>query len=339
MRHLTVHVRAYAVFVCLVLGSILVSCTAEGAGGKAPATGGGPAAESRKFRFTYSVALPAPPAGTGTLDVWVPLPQEDPGVQEVRNLTVDAGSGHEVTSDPDFGNRMVHVRLNGPAGATSISWSADITRYVDSGQGSLPSSPRYLAPNAHIPLDGKALVMARKVGATDEGRDLEARARRIYDDVLDAMAYDKSGTGWGQGDFEHAVTVCMGNCTDFHARFIGVARAARIPVRFTMGIPLKAGQNSYNSYHCWAHWHDGARWRPVDISEADKVADRDPAKADWYFGHLGHDRIALTFGRDITLSPAQKGEKLNYFVFPYAEADGKPMKLDKSMWRFTWKDR
>jgi transglutaminase-like putative cysteine protease len=284
------------------------------------------------------VTVPAAPAGTRSLDVWVPLPQEDPGVQEVSNLRVDADVPHEVTSDPEFGNRMIHVRLSQPSGETRIAWSADIVRYEDSGQGSLPTSRRYLAPNARIPLDGKALVMARKIGAASGDLDLEARAKRIYDDVLDGMAYDKSGTGWGQGDFEHAVTVCKGNCTDFHARFIGIGRASNIPVRFTMGIPLKAGKNAYNSYHCWAHWYDGKYWRPVDISEADKVADKDPARAGWYFGNLGHDRIALTFGRDITLSPPQRGEKLNYFVFPYAEADGEPMKLAETMWLFTWKD-
>ena len=35
---------------------------------------------------------------------------------------------------------------------------------------------------------------------------------------------------------------------------------------------------------------------------------------------------------------AQAGAPLNYAVFPYAEADGQPVKLDKSMWSFTWAD-
>jgi hypothetical protein len=32
----------------------------------------------------------------------------------------------------------------------------------------------------------------------------------------------------------------------------------------------------------------------------------------------------MSMGRDIRLSPAQKGEPLNYFVYPYAELDGRP---------------
>ena len=43
-----------------------------------------------------------------------------------------------------------------------------------------------------------------------------------------------------------------------------------------------------------------------------------------------------TIGRDLLLSPKQKGESLNYFIYPYAEVDGKPFaSLDKS---FTYSD-
>jgi adenine-specific DNA methylase len=31
----------------------------------------------------------------------------------------------------------------------------------------------------------------------------------------------------------------------------------------------------------------------------------------------------MTLGRDITLSPKQDGEPLNYFVYPYVEVNGK----------------
>ena len=172
------------------------------------------------------------------------------------------------------------------------------------------------------------------------GQDRLAKAKKIYQDILDGMEYDKKTPGYGKGDFLRSLTVCKGNCTDFHARFMGVGRAAGIPVRFTMGIPLKAGKNSYNSYHCWAHWYDetSKTWKPVDISEADKVVAKDPVKAAWFFGNLDPDRITLTYGRDVALEPKQEAQPLNYVVFPHAEADGKAMKLDKSMWTFTWKD-
>ena len=38
------------------------------------------------------------------------------------------------------------------------------------------------------------------------------------------------------------------------------------------------------------------------------------------------NRVFFTYGRDIRLSPEQKGDPLNYFIYPYAELDGKPVK-------------
>jgi len=45
---------------------------------------------------------------------------------------------------------------------------------------------------------------------------------------------------------------------------------------------------------------------------------------------LTPNRVQLSSGRDIALSPKQDGPALNYFVYPYVEVDGKPYdKLDK----------
>jgi len=43
-----------------------------------------------------------------------------------------------------------------------------------------------------------------------------------------------------------------------------------------------------------------------------------------FFGAHDDNRVFFTSGRDIRLSPLQKGEPLNYFIYPYAELDGKP---------------
>jgi len=34
----------------------------------------------------------------------------------------------------------------------------------------------------------------------------------------------------------------------------------------------------------------------------------------------------FTYARDIRLSQQQKGEPLNYFIYPYAESNGQPIK-------------
>ena len=156
------------------------------------------------------------------------------------------------------------------------------------------------------------------------------------------MQYDKVADGWGKGDFNRACEVGKGNCTDFHAKFTGVARAGGIPVRFTMGMSLSPKpKDSGKGYHCWAHWHDGKTWKPVDISEAQKLLGKDDAKAQWFFGHLDADRLALSVGRDLTLAPKQAGKPLLFFVHPYVEVDGVEAKDPKAADNrlFTWENR
>ena len=298
--------------------------------------------ESRTYHFTYTVQVPAPQAGTKVLKVWVPLPMQDSGVQRVTNLKSSiVGNTAELSenTEPVYGNRMLYAEISNPQGETTIRWEADVLRIADVGQGTQPPVKNYRLANRLIPLDGSARELASELGIIDTSLDSHAKARRVFDDVLTGMEYNKKVPGYGLGDFQRALDICMGNCTDFHARFIGTCRAASIPTRFTMGIPMKSDpQGTYNSYHCWAHWFDGRNWNPVDISEADKIVATDPQGADKFFGHLGVDRVALTFGRDLILSPPQQAEPLNYFVFPYVEADGQPVTMDKSMWEFTYKD-
>jgi len=321
---------------CGLLLTLLLLASCQSGPVSAPANGSHDLL--RRVRFIYEVCIPAP-AGTRELRVWVPLPLSDPGVQEVDDLRVFApGAIVRQTRESRHGNSMAFVTVRAPTGPLAVRWEATITRWEDSGQGMLPLSERYLEANRLVPVDGAALDLARKLGVDTAITPVSTRAKTIYDDVLAAMKYDKKHEGWGRGSFEHATTVCKGNCTDFHARFIGTGRAAGIASRFTMGVPMKPGPGTYNSYHCWAHWHDGAHWRPVDISEADKVVAEDPETAERFFGVLGRDRIGLSVGRDIVLSPPQESGVLNYFVFPHAEADGKSMKLDKSMWTFSWRD-
>jgi hypothetical protein len=74
-------------------------------------------------------------------------------------------------------------------------------------------------------------------------------------------------------------------------------------------------------YHCRAEcFAPGNGWFPVDASEAAK----DPSRREYFFGALDENRVEFSRGRDLVLNPPQQGEPLNYFVFPYAEIDGKP---------------
>jgi hypothetical protein len=51
---------------------------------------------------------------------------------------------------------------------------------------------------------------------------------------------------------------------------------------------------------------------------------------------MNDNRLQFSGGRDIRLDPPQQGEPLNYFIYPYAELDGKPVGLKSE---FSFQDR
>ncbi len=181
---------------------------------------------------------------------------------------------------------------------------------------------QYLKPDRLAPVDGQIRQWAQEVVNRAHARtDLEM-ARAIYNHVVATGKYDKTGKGWGRGDIYYACEERRGNCTDFHAIFIGYARAMGIPARFAIGFPLPAdrGEGKIAGYHCWAEFYaKGIGWVPVDASEAAK----NPARREYFFRAHDENRVEFSKNRDVTLTPAQKGEPLNYFIYPYAEIDGK----------------
>ena len=153
------------------------------------------------------------------------------------------------------------------------------------------------------------------------------RAKKIYDDTLATMTYDKTpNTGWGKGDFARACEVCKGNCSDFAAKFITIARASKIPARWISSISVTTDHTGCSAcgYHCYAQFREGDKWIPVDPSDARRIQEKDPAKAQWYFGHAAATSIVLSIGRDIDLAPKQQAGPVNFFWGPYVEVDGKP---------------
>ena len=67
-------------------------------------------------------------------------------------------------------------------------------------------------------------------------------------------------------------------------------------------------------------------WR--NCSEAQKH----PEMREYFFGAHDENRVTFSTGRDLRLNPAQQGERLNFFIYPYAEVDGRPHdKIDRKV--------
>ncbi len=292
-----------------------------------------PQPRARRFHFEYKAIVKGIPPGAKQVDLWVPVPHDD-AWQQIGNLRIDSAYAHEMAT-ASHGNTMLHVRLEEPKESTfALAMSLDATRteHIQSRLSGGPGpaheeAPRelaqYLQPDRLVPLDDQIRAWARDVvQKADAHTDLEM-ARAIYNHVVSTVKYDKTGKGWGRGDIYYACQERRGNCTDFHAIFIGYARAVGIPARFAIGFPLPAdrGEGKIAGYHCWAEFYaKGIGWVPIDASEAAK----NPSKREYFFGAHDENRIEFSKGRDVMLAPAQKGDALNYFVYPYAEVDGRP---------------
>ena len=286
----------------------------------------------RKFRFTYTFTVKDIPPGAKLVRVWVPVAHSDEH-QSVRLVNVKSPVQTTIGEDAEYGNHILYAEIHNPVQPIAdFALRYEVTRReysrgnltqlerTDTKPGIVPASmERYVEPDNLIPTDGKIKNLAQQVTGTQHGT--VAKAKAAYDYLFDTMRYDKTGTGWGRGDAIWACDSKHGNCTDFHSPFIGIMRADQIPARFDIGfsIPESSEQGDIAGYHCWAEFFArNIGWVPVDISEAWKAKER----ADYYFGSVDANRVELSTGRDIVLSPAQDGPPLNYFVYAYIEIDG-----------------
>jgi transglutaminase-like putative cysteine protease len=299
----------------------------------------------RVFEFIYLTRIPAAPKHAKTARIWIPLPQSSQ-YQSIGDVEIKSDFAYSEHRDSEYGNEYLYLdipaaKLTGPAdirlsfSATRREHRVALGGHVGAGRSDAPPPDlqRFLEADRRIPIQG---VIAELSAQQTRGlEDPLAKARAIYNFVIATMRYDKSGTGWGNGDAIWACTAKRGNCTDFHSLFIGMMRAAGIPARFEIGFPLPTDEHdgAIPGYHCWAEFYVAPYgWIPVDASEAWKH----PDKRDYFFGANDDNRVQFTIGRDIRLDPPQQAGPLNYFIYPYAEVDGKPFALDS---KFSFQDR
>lgn len=287
---------------------------------------------SRSFQVISSAKLAELPPGAHRVDLWMPVPSSD-DQQTVSNVKVDATLPHEIQTDPDYGNQILHVWSDRPE-AVTVTLRFDCTRREEHAvppdrQQNVSKAPapsdRFLQPDRLGVIDDQIRSLAAQITAGDS--DAISKARAIYNYVIDHMAYDKVTPGWGNGDTLRACAIGKGNCTDFSALFISLARASGIKARFKMGcqIPPAQHEGKIAGYHCWVEfWSPEIGWVPVDASEAWK----NPSRRDFFFGGLDDDRVQFSYGRDVR-APGISGEPLNYLFAPYEEVDGKAVAVDR----------
>jgi transglutaminase-like putative cysteine protease len=272
-----------------------------------------------EFEFFYRVKIPEI---TGTARIWIPLAKTD-AFQTVSVEALNIPMQWDKVQDRDYGNDICVVNAQPRDSGKTIELRYKVLRKEKAAYpAGKTDTARYLQPEKLVPVNETFKTLAEKAsaGKTD---DLE-RAKALYDHVISRMRYDKSGTGWGRGDAVYACDARTGNCSDFHAYFIALARSINIPARFAIGatIPADKNQGKIEGYHCWAEFLAGGEWVPVDISEAWK----NPKLADYYFGHNPANRFELTRGRDLVVDPEPESGPINFLVYPLLEMNGEVIK-------------
>lgn len=299
----------------------------------------------RLMNFTYEVNLEAIPNGEGPIEIFIPLAQSDSN-QKILQRNVKANIRGKELKDKKYGNLFWHGHIkksNGKPIQVQVEYLVDrkvfdVTKlsgpkiYTKAKKGELE---QYLQANAKVPV--KDPLIEKIIQDLPKAKDNTplAKARAIYDYVVDTMDYKKVGTGWGNGDTYWACSKRYGNCTDFHALFISLARAQGIPARFEIGFPIPENRKEGNidGYHCWVTIYVPEKgWFPIDASEAKKH----PERKELYFGVHPANRILFTWGRDITLGKGHKTGPLNYFIYPHVEVAGK--KYTKFTQNFRYKE-
>lgn len=282
----------------------------------------------RSFEATYVATIAEVPAGLARLEVWIPLPV-DSADQTIRNVKVECPYEGSIRREKENGNTYFYFSTASPkAGPLEIRVRFDGERR-EAGVGAAaaaakPTSEelqRYLREEKLVTLSPRIRQISKQV--TLGAKTPEAKARAIYDFIVNTMTYDKVAPGWGQGDTERACDVKKGNCTDIHSYFMSLARAQGIASRFIIGFPLTSeAEATVPGYHCWSEFYLPDRgWVPVDASDASKTMDA--VRRAYLFGHLDPDRVQFTIGRDLRLDPPPCAETLNYFIYPHAEGDSK----------------
>ena len=274
---------------------------------------------SDQFEFVYRVKLPEI---KGEARVWLPLARTD-SFQTVTAEDVSIPIRWEKVRDRDYGNDICVLHPQPSDSGKTIELRYRVVRREKAAYpANSEDAARFLRPEKLVPVNETFKTLATNATAGKEN-DLE-RAKALYDHVIGRMRYDKSGTGWGRGDALYACDARTGNCTDFHAYFIALARSVGIPARFAIGatIPADKNEGTIDGYHCWAEFFAAGRWVPVDISEAWK----NPKLGDYYFGHNPANRFELTKGRDLVVDPAPSSGSINFLAYPLLEMNGEIVK-------------
>lgn len=301
----------------------------------------GVAVKTRSGEVNLKVTIDAPEESKD-VRLWIPYPVTD-DEQTIEDIKVEGNFSYSgVYRVKETGNLALYADWTEPTKDRVLNFSFKasaierVKRNFPSWETDMPVEIRpYLESSIFIPTDGKVREVAQSITKWKWGtRD---KAKAVYDWVVENTVRDPDVQGCGLGIVEQTLAKRGGKCADISSVFVAVARAAGVPAREVFGLRLGKDpgiSDMTTGHHCWAEFYlPGYGWVPVDPSDVRKLMLKKGLELKdagelrkYYFGAVDEYRIALgRGGRGHYLNPTQKDGPLNYFMYPYAEVDGKAL--------------
>ena len=290
--------------------------------------------------------------------LWLPYPVSN----EYQNITDVKIRGNFVRSgvyaEKKYGNLLYYAEWDKNATQKELTFSFKAKRkYLKNypyPEKELPWNKNdfkiYLKGSKLAPVNQIVKKLAEEI--VKGKKNIPEKARTIYMWVCKNTYRNPKTRGCGKGDLCRLLKDPGGKCADLSTIFVSLCRAVGIPAREIFGIRLgkKDSQNITKGYHCWAQFYiPGYGWYSVDPADVRKMMlikniswndKKTKYFIKFYWEGIEPYRIKLSTGKDITLNPVQKNAPINYFMYPYAEVDGKTVDFlapNKFKYSISWK--
>ena len=295
---------------------------------------------------SFKVTIEAPEDNTDT-KLWLPYPVSDE-YQAISDIRIEGNQSFDgIYKDPSTGNMALYAEWTTPQKKLRrLDFSFKVSSIGErvgnlSGENYASAIPEevsgYLEGTNFIPVEGVVKEISDKIVTSED--TITERARAVYDWVVENTYRDPEIQGCGTGDVEVLLTrKAGGKCADISSVFVAIARASGVPAREVFGLRLGLGglgiSDITKGHHCWAEFYrPGSGWVPVDPADVRKAVlvnnlkiEDAGAFREYYFGTVDKMRVVLgRGGRGVSLAPKLRDGPLNYFMYPYAEVDGKAL--------------
>jgi transglutaminase-like putative cysteine protease len=298
----------------------------------------------RKYRVEFVATLKNDGFTPNKILIYQPRPVAWDGQQDMVIETVSPQPSRE-GADPVFGNGMYYWNLNTmPRIGESIpikiqfTYTAyEIAAQVDPNtvqpyDRESPLYRLYTRPEQFIESnDSQIADIANRLADGEQNPYL--LARRFYDYVIDTARYRLVGKGLLGA--KALLTNGEGECGDYSALFIALARAKGIPARSVVGYWAITGTDQT---HVWAEFYlEGVGWIPVDPT----IGQQSSGNREYYFGNMDNQRVILEKGFNIPMAPPTDDHDIAplmqgpYWWFWGDSGDGDKMSLEVTSWMVT----